>query len=202
MLENYLECYHCSASHPEFCKTADLRIRSSDDYSRQAYDQRPYWSTDVPLRAGMKSTSLAGDYVCRVPLSGEDDFSCGQSRSFGDWAAACVLYFYADYAMVHEIEPVTATTTRFHLTWFVNEDAQDSDFDTDNLIHVWDATTRQDVELIERAQNGLSSRRYTPGPLSSRHEPYIHSSLNIYQTTMSGDESAAELLCREDRATR
>ena len=55
-------------------------------------------------------------------------------------------------------------------------------------------TTRQDVELIERTQDGLGSRRYTPGPLSTRHEPYIRSSLNIYLAMMAGDPRAAELL--------
>lgn len=188
MLENYMECYHCSGAHPEFCHTADLRIRASDEYASQAHDQHPYWSTDVPLRAGMQSASMTGEYVCAVPLAGA---SRGQSRSFGDWVGACVLYFYADYAMVHEIEPVSATHTRFHLTWFVNADATDDDVDVDELVHVWDATTRQDVALIQRAQRGLQSRRYTPGPLSTRHEPYVHSSLSRYRAAMAGGATAA-----------
>lgn len=189
MLENYMECYHCSASHPEFCRTADLRIRASDEYASQAYDEHPYWSTDVPLRVGTDSASMTGAYACRLPLAGRDDFSRGQSRSFGDWAAACVLYFYADHALVHEIEPVSVGHTRFHLAWFVNADASEADVDLDELVHVWDATTRQDVELIERAQRGLQSRRYAPGPLSVRHEPYVHSSLNLYRAAMAGAPS-------------
>ncbi|HVG68765.1 MAG TPA: SRPBCC family protein [Gaiellales bacterium] len=64
----------------------------------------------------------------------------------------------------------------------------------DEVAHVWDMTTRQDVELIERTQGGLGSRRYTPGLLSANHEPYIRSSLNIYLAMMAGDPRAAELL--------
>ncbi len=184
MLENYMECDHCSASHPEFCRTADLRMRAGDEYAKRARDEHPYWSTDVPPLARMKTASITGDYVCRVPLAGRDDFSRGESRSFGDWAGACVLYLYADHAMLHEIEPVSVTHTRFHLTWFVNADATDEDVDVEELVHVWDATTRQ-VELIERAQQGLRSRRYTPGPLSVRHEPYVHFSLNLYRAAMA-----------------
>jgi Rieske 2Fe-2S family protein len=120
----------------------------------------------------------------------------GNSRSFGDWAAATALYFYADYAMVHQLDPVGSTETRFHLTWFVHEDASDDDFDADEVMHVWDMTTRQDVALIERTQAGLRSRRYTPGPLSAKHEPYIRSSLNTYLATMAGDELFAEVLER------
>ncbi len=194
MLENYLECYHCSASHPEFCRTADLRARSTSEYAAQAWDPRPYWATDVPLRDGMSTVSLTGEYVSRVALGGGETFTRGQSRSFGDWAGAAVLYFYADYAMVHAIRPLSALETEFVLTWLVNADAADVDVDLDALTHVWDMTTRQDVELIERTQDGLRSRRYTPGPLSAKHEPYIRSSLELYLAAMEGDETVAKLM--------
>jgi phenylpropionate dioxygenase-like ring-hydroxylating dioxygenase large terminal subunit len=185
MLENYMECYHCSASHPEFIKTADLRARATAAYAEQALEPHRYWSTDVPLRDGMISASSDGVAVCRVPLGGGEGFTSGQSRSFGDWAAASVMYFYADYAMVHRIVPVDSRETRFELSWFVSADAGDEDYDVDAITHVWDMTTRQDIALIERTQDGLRSRRYTPGPLSVKHEPYVHASLQLYQRAMS-----------------
>lgn len=194
MLENYLECYHCAGSHPEFCITADPRIRASDEFNEQAFHDHPYWGMDVAMRKGSKSASLTGEYVCRVPLGDGDGFSVGRSCSFGGWSAGAVLYFYADYAMVHEIQPVSAVKTQFQLTWFVSEDAQDSDFDLDDLVHVWDMTTRQDVELIERTQDGMKSRRYTPGPLSISHEPFIRSSLNTYLAIMDGEPVVDQLL--------
>ena len=193
MLENYLECYHCSASHPEFCVTADLRLRSGEDYIEQALDPHPYWGMDIALRAGAQSASLTGESLCRVPLAG-GPAAAGRSRTFGDWAAGAVLYFYPDHAMVHELLPVSGAATQFRLTWFVHEDAEDGDFDVDDLVHVWDATTRQDVALIERAQDGLRSRRYRPGPLSAKHEPYIRSSLSLYLDGMGDDRIAAGLL--------
>ena len=195
MLENYLECYHCSASHPEFIHTADLRARATAQYAEQAWHPRPYWSTDVALRDGMASASLTGGAVCRVPLAGGERFTLGQSRSFGDWAAASVLYFYGDYAMVHQLVPVSALHTRFVLTWFVNAQAGDDDFDVEQVMAVWDRTTRQDVALIERTQAGLASRRYRPGPPASvRHEPYIRSSLEFYREAMRDEPAARALL--------
>jgi phenylpropionate dioxygenase-like ring-hydroxylating dioxygenase large terminal subunit len=194
MLEDYLECYHCSASHPEFCATADLRIRAGDDYAEQSLHEQPYWSMDIPLREGAVSTSVTGARVSRVPLEGGDAFGTGRARTFGDWAAASVLYFYADYAMVHAIRPVSATHTQCHLTWFLHEDAEDGDVDLAELERAWDSTTRQDATLVERAQSGLGSRRYSPGPLSAKHEPYLRSSLNIYRAIMEGDEAVAQLL--------
>jgi Rieske 2Fe-2S family protein len=194
MLENYLECYHCAGSHPEFCITADPRVRGTDEFNQQAYDEHPYWGMDVPLRRGTSSASRSGDYVCAVRLGDGHERGLHRARSFGTWSASAVVYFYADHAMVHQLAPVSATLSEFHLTWFVDESATDADFDVDEVAHVWDMTTRQDVELIERTQDGLGSRRYTPGPLSAKHEPYIRSSLNIYLAMMAGDPRVAELL--------
>jgi glycine betaine monooxygenase A len=186
VLENYLECYHCAGAHPEFCVTADLRARATDEFNAQAFDPAPYWGMDVELRQGARTASLTGEDVCRVPLREE---AFGRARSFGSWCAASVLYAYGDHAMVHTIAPVSACETAFHLTWLVHEDATDGDVDLDVLTHVWDATTRQDVALIERAQDGVRSRRYTPGPISVRHEPYIRSSLQMYVAAMGGEEA-------------
>jgi phenylpropionate dioxygenase-like ring-hydroxylating dioxygenase large terminal subunit len=196
MLENYLECYHCSGSHPEFCRTADLQIRGEDDYSASAYSEEPYWALDIPLRAGAQTASMSGDRLCRVPLGGEADFESriGVSRGFVIQPAFTVLYFYADYAMVHEVRPISPQRVQFHVHWFVQEDATDEDFDFDELSHVWKMTTKQDVELIERTQDGLSSRRYSPGPLSAKQEPGIHAALNTYLGIMAGDPRATELL--------
>jgi phenylpropionate dioxygenase-like ring-hydroxylating dioxygenase large terminal subunit len=195
MLENYLECYHCSGSHPEFCVTADLRIRSDSEYVEEAYRESPYWGLDIPLRRDTKTASMSGDYVSSPLLvSAESDTASGHSRGFVIQPAFTVLYFYADYAMVHEIRPVSPTETHFHLHWFVSEDADDAELDIDTLTHVWDMTTRQDVELIERTQDGLKSRRYAPGPLSARQEPGIRAALSTYLGIMSGNAVVERML--------
>ncbi len=191
-LENYLECYHCAGAHPEFCVTADPRVRGTEEFNRQAFDPGPFWGMDVPLRTGALSASATGDAVTAVPL-GRGEPAWGQVRAFGSWCAGCVVYCYADYAMAHQLAPAAPLETAFHLTWFVHADAAD-DVDLSALTHVWDRTTRQDVALIERAQAGLGSRRYVAGPLSVTHEPYIHSSLTMYMARMAGDGRTAELI--------
>jgi glycine betaine catabolism A len=192
VLENYLECYHCAASHPQFCVTADPRVRASDEFNSQAFNPSSYWGMNVPLREGTVSASATGAAVSAVPL-GRGEPAWGRARSFGSWCASSVVYCYADYAMVHQIAPVSPVETAFHLTWFVDTDAVERDVDTNELTHVWDMTTKQDIALIERTQAGLQSRRYAPGPLSLTHEPYIHSSLTIYLTLMAGDARVTEL---------
>ena len=54
------------------------------------------------------------------------------------------------------------------------------DGDVNEVAYVWEQTTLQDIGLIERAQAGVKSRRFEPGPLSSEHEPDIASSLSTY----------------------
>ena len=64
---------------------------------------------DVPLRKGTSSASLSGDYLCRTRLGDGAEGALHRARSFGTWPASAVVYFYADYAMVHRLAPVSAT---------------------------------------------------------------------------------------------
>jgi Rieske 2Fe-2S family protein len=41
-------------------------------------------------------------------------------------------------------------------------------FNPADAIGFWDATNRQDWDIVERSQAGISSRRYMPGPYSPR----------------------------------
>jgi Rieske 2Fe-2S family protein len=50
-----------------------------------------------------------------------------------------------------------------------DEIARDS-FDPTGAIEFWDLTNRQDWELSQLAQEGISSRGYRPGPYSNREE--------------------------------
>jgi Rieske 2Fe-2S family protein len=43
-------------------------------------------------------------------------------------------------------------------------------FDAKDAVEFWDLTNRQDWELTERAQEGISSAGYRPGPYSNREE--------------------------------
>jgi phenylpropionate dioxygenase-like ring-hydroxylating dioxygenase large terminal subunit len=201
MMENYCECYHCSGSHPEFCLTADLGIRSEAEYQDTAYSTEPYWNLDIPLRPGAKTASMSGEHVVgKLLVDPADHLASGRSRGFVLQPAFTVLYFYADYAMVHEIRPLAVDKTEFHIHWFVSADAGDDDFDLDDLTHVWDATTRQDVALVERSQVGVNSRRYVPGPLSVKHEPGIRAVLDTYLERMAGELLIPELFERAPTA--
>ena len=46
--------------------------------------------------------------------------------------------------------------------------AGDPAFNPTDAIQFWDVTNRQDWDIVERSQLGISSRRYQPGPYSPR----------------------------------
>lgn len=195
LLENYLECYHCRGSHPEYCLTAQLGLDREATYGA-SYTRHPYWGVDMPLQSDAKTASMDRDFCCRKPLVEQRDIasSIGRSRGFVIQPAFTVIYFYVDYAMVHEIRPVSPTQTQFHIHWFLSGDAEPSDYELDNLVHVWDRTTVQDVELVERTQMGLRSRRYAPGPLNTTEEPGIRASLDTYLDIMIDDDVVTAMM--------
>jgi len=55
--------------------------------------------------------------------------------------------------------------------WFFHPDEiARPGFDPAPAIEFWDVTNRQDWDVTERAQAGIGSRAYTPGPYSNREE--------------------------------
>ena len=89
--------------------------------------------------------------------------------------------FYVDHGMTAKLVPNGVGEVTLVSDWFVHEDAVEGvDYDLDRLVELWDITHAQDIELANRQQLGIGSRKYEPGPDSKRYEPGIESALNIY----------------------
>ena len=51
--------------------------------------------------------------------------------------------------------------------WLVHKDAQQGkDYNVNEMIWMWDETTKADKRIIEDNQKGVLSSKYKPGPLS------------------------------------
>jgi Rieske 2Fe-2S family protein len=75
------------------------------------------------------------------------------------------LHALADHAVTFSVLPLSADRTLVRTTWLVHEDAvEGTDYDLDTLTHVWRETNEQDSVFCARAQLGVSSPGYTPGP--------------------------------------
>ncbi|MHC5260469.1 aromatic ring-hydroxylating oxygenase subunit alpha [Streptomyces sp. UC4497] len=77
------------------------------------------------------------------------------------------FHFSADHAVLFSVVPLAADRTLVRTTWLVHADAEEGiDYDLDTLTGVWVATNEQDAVFVSRAQLGVSSPAYVPGPYS------------------------------------
>ena len=77
------------------------------------------------------------------------------------------FHVLADHAVTFSVLPLSVDRTLVRTTWLVHEDAEEGvDYDLDTLTHVWRETNEQDSVFCARAQLGVSSPGYEPGPYS------------------------------------
>lgn len=193
-MENFLECYHCTSSHPQYT-AVNAYVHAEehpDGSSARAHEQlREQWTERAtglgyiteavradsangaprfvayrdPIRAGFDTYSEDGRPV--APLMGEFTEYDGGVTSIGFGYFGFVVATN-DCATMFRFSPVDAGRTEVVLTWLVHEDAVEGvDYDLERLIWMWDETTKQDTAIIENNGRGVASRRYQPGPYSA-----------------------------------
>ncbi|MEV6131699.1 aromatic ring-hydroxylating dioxygenase subunit alpha [Streptomyces violaceusniger] len=75
------------------------------------------------------------------------------------------FHVVGDHAITFSALPLGPDRTLLRTTWLVHPDAEEGvDYDPDTLLAVWTATNEQDARLVARAQRGVSSPAYAPGP--------------------------------------
>jgi Rieske 2Fe-2S family protein len=73
-----------------------------------------------------------------------------------------------DFVLIHRLTRRGPARSLVTCEWLYHPDAiSEPGFDPEPAIEFWDETNRQDWEICERSQRGVSSRAYTPGPYSS-----------------------------------
>ncbi|WP_433521409.1 aromatic ring-hydroxylating oxygenase subunit alpha [Nocardia pseudovaccinii] len=196
VIENYVECYHCLATHPELSRVIDPRaqiVRPGDDLGPDAFHfpTFKYGKINQKLRDGAQSLTHDGNYSSTKLLG---DFGEGTTPPVG-WSMGAIvqpavtqILFFADHGTVGEIIPLSVDRTLLVNRFFVHEDAEkDVDYNHEALTGVWDATYSQDVDLCEWSYEGMRSKAYAPGPLSAAAEPHVRSILGAYLDLMSED---------------
>jgi phenylpropionate dioxygenase-like ring-hydroxylating dioxygenase large terminal subunit len=190
-IENNLECYHCLPSHPEYTAAnafvrADEKIPGAGDAFAQ-YQQS--WQLNMraaSLVTGRSELKVTGGQLSRAgtwplapgqltasrdgkglaPLLGQvaayDESVTTGCFGFLSYAAAM-----CDYAIAVTYVPQTATSTHAVIRWLVQADAVEGrDYKNEDLVWLWDETTKQDKSIIELNAAGVASRAYLPGPYS------------------------------------
>ncbi|MFP6762035.1 MAG: SRPBCC family protein, partial [Planctomycetaceae bacterium] len=86
-----------------------------------------------------------------------------------------------DHAVSTRLLPAGPQHTKVRVIWLVEQNAvEGTDYRLDEIMPFWQLTSEQDWDLCERAQRGVNSSRYTPGPYSTVKEYNVDSFVRWY----------------------
>lgn len=187
--ENFRECYHCSASHPEYT-TVNAYVLIGDkkldaykpivdewketypDPSKEAgykdfpYALQPHHAWRMPIKEGFKTATQDGTEA--APLMGDFKTYDG-AETVVFFGALSYFFLNNDYTSTFRLTPKSASETDVTVTWLVDGSAEEKvDYDIEKIKWMWDVTTLQDKKIVEENQIGVNSSRYVPGPYSLR----------------------------------
>jgi len=206
VMENNRECYHCRLAHPELCvsfpagaqhngagtseQLAELeelvaRAEAAGLPSRLASaDDHHYRVMRLPFEHGATGMTLDGRPAFDTRFGG-----LPPHLDLGD----VLLYHYpsswnhfmADHAVTFRLLPVGPGASQLHTTWLVPEGTRPlTEADLERLTAVWLATNAQDATLVARAQRGVTSPAYEPGPYSPAEEEGVEQFVDWYVQRM------------------
>ena len=156
---NYNECLHCPVLHPALNRLTDYLGADNETGSGN------YAGGSMGFRNGAETMSPDG--VRRrecLPGLGEEQRS--QVYYYAIFPNL-LLSLHPDYMMTHTLWPRAVDRTEVVCEWHLHPDARDRGEDA---VEFWDRTNREDWEICELSQLGISSRAYRPGPYSVREE--------------------------------
>jgi Rieske 2Fe-2S family protein len=188
VVQNNLECYHCGPAHPTYwaAHPGTLAPRSE----AEEYDARLWEPTDdrqarkVRWFEAMQRTEdslyvqswgrhvIGGNFVTEsvgggpvAPLMGQAAYDGGQTQ--GTFSPLTTFVMNPDYAIIYNFIPRSVRHTDIDAFWLVKDTAVEGvDYDTSRVAAVWEATLREDKELVQNNQLGVESAGYRPGPYS------------------------------------
>jgi len=194
-VENYLECYHCTPSHPEYSKlhalekpldqielmnatmqartaALGLAVPSVDHRVGSSTGEASVFTFRYALYDGVKTGGPSGHPV--APLMGRfTDYDGGVTSTH--FAPSSFFVAYPDHGVIYRFIPVDARTSAMEIIWLVKGDAVEGvDYDLERLTWLWKVTTVADKRITENNQKGVNSRYYEPGPYAPAEPNAIH----------------------------
>jgi len=154
--ENYSECYHCPAVHPQLNRISELS--AGGFVTGGSFSGGP-----MQLRPGFDTMSMSGTTALApiAGLAGDDLRLIHYYLVYPN----LMLGLHPQYALVHQAWPLAADRTRVSCEWlFPPATLAAPGFDPADMVEFWDLTNRQDWALCERVQRGAASAGCLPGP--------------------------------------
>ncbi|MDF1727028.1 MAG: aromatic ring-hydroxylating dioxygenase subunit alpha [Sulfitobacter sp.] len=201
LIENYNECYHCSAAHPEFSRSHAIHLPDARVEPLNAAMAAKSAACGAPtalveeigtggvdhaynryaLFDGFATGSEDGQPLA-PRLGGLTGFDGGASDAYVGILNPMLIY--CDHAVLYRFLPQDRDTCIQEIIWLVQEDAVEGrDYDRDRLTWLWDVTTRADKRIVEDNAAGIAGRHYRPGPLTIM-ERYVERFIIGYQAKL------------------
>jgi glycine betaine catabolism A len=152
ILENFQECYHCGPTHPEFCQFFP-QYKSGVAYVGDEAAQ---------LAPTMEAFSVTGK-ASRAHLPGllPEDLRLYYGIIINP---NILLNLFDDHVVIHTLTALAPDLTRVTCDWlFDQHEVERSDFDPTDAVELFDLVNRQDWEVCELTQMGMTSRAYRDG---------------------------------------
>ena len=162
VLENFMECYHCAPMHPELC---DLLpgFRSGKSYAD---------GNAAMLADNAEAFTITGK-ASRRPLPGllAEDLR----RYYGEVLLPNVLLnLLDDHVVIHTVWPEGPESTRVTCDWLFDPEVMNRpDFDPMDAVEIFDLINRQDWEVCELTQLGMTSKAFRSGGIYVPAERHI-----------------------------
>jgi Rieske 2Fe-2S family protein len=154
LVENYNECYHCGAVHPELCEL----VPAFKDGGGANLD----WEHGVPHRDGATTFTFTGT-TSRDPFPGLNDEE--RTRHKGELLYPnLMLSLSADHVVAFTLWPIAPDRTVIDCDFLFHaaEIGKDA-FDPSDAVELWDLVNRQDWRICESVQRGMTSRAFDFG---------------------------------------
>ena len=167
--ENYLECYHCPGTHPELCEIVPLykqnlateTIDPTANIPDAVAEGVESWTTDskavAPIFSSLSSEeiTIGHTYLTLLP---------------NQFVAA-----HSDYVRQVSIKPLTPDTTEVICEWLFSPEAMDDPaFDPQRAIDFGNLILKQDAQVCEINQLGLSALPHTHGHLAPQEQDVVN----------------------------
>lgn len=160
VFQNYSECYHCPLVHPTLAKLTPYDAGENDLY------EGAFLGGFMPI-AHSHSLTMSGN-VCGLPV-GDLKPEEHQRVYYYSLFPNLLLSLHPDYVMYHTVWPLAPDRVRLTCDWLFHPDSFAApEFNPEDAIAFWDMTNRQDWHVCELSQQGITSRKYQPGPYSPR----------------------------------
>ncbi|MBB2176294.1 aromatic ring-hydroxylating oxygenase subunit alpha [Gluconacetobacter johannae] len=126
----------------------------------------------LPIDQSGESQTMDTRAACRVALGGLTDKAIG-GLSF--WTQPNSWHhFMGDHIVSFSAIPIDEGHTLVRTKWLVHKDAVEGvDYDLQRLTEVWEATNRQDADLVAIGQQGATDPAYEAGPYSPYTEGLV-----------------------------